>query len=130
MEEVCLGLTNPSCGAQVTQELLRGMFTTDFSQEQLDWVLSENLKFDRNSAANLLRDHCHHDWRTVIEGITVPSLVVGGRASMMPWQSQVWLSEQLPNAKLNIFEAKEGGQHFMFLENPAVFNKIICNFCQ
>ena len=130
VEEVCEGLSDPSCSAQVTQELLRGMFTAEFSQAQLDWVLGENLKFDRNSAAILLRDHCRHDWRAVIEGISVPCLVVGGRASMMPWQSQVWLSEHLPNAKLNIFEAKDGGQHFMFLENPAVFNKIICNFCQ
>ena len=130
LEEVCRNLSEPSSSVEVTKELLRGMFTTDFSEQQLDWVLTENLKFDRTSAANLLRDHCQQDWRVVIRNITIPSLVVGGRSSMMPWQSQVWLSDNLPNAKLNIFEAEEGGQHFMFLENPAVFNKVICNFCQ
>ena len=130
LESVCSALADADVGNSTTMDLLKSMFTDDFPRDQFDWVLSENLKFERSSAADLLRDHCHHDWRSVIKHIDVPSLVVGGKASLMPWQSQQWLSENIPNAKLALFEANEGGQHFMFLENPALFNKVICNFCQ
>ena len=130
LESVCAGLVDPKNYLQVTRNLLHSMFTDSFPAEQLEWVLSENFKFERTAAAALLRDHCNHDWREIIKTVTPPSLVIGGKASFMPWQSQQWLSENLPNAKLVLFEPDQGGQHFMFLENPAVFNKVICNFCQ
>ena len=130
LEAVCSSLIDPDAANAATINLLQSMFSEDFPRDQFDWVVTENLKFERASAAALLRDHCHHDWRSVITRIDVPSLVVGGKASLMPWQSQQWLSENIPNAKLALFEADEGGQHFMFLENPALFNKIVFNFCQ
>ena len=130
LDAVCGSLVDADANISTTIDLLKSMFTDDFPRDQLDWIVSENLKFERTSAAALLRDHCQQDWRSVIKRIDVPSLVVGGKASLMPWQSQQWLSENIPNAKLALFESDEGGQHFMFLENPALFNKVIFNFCQ
>ena len=130
LDEICVGLTNPVETSVVTNNLLRGMFTDNAPAQILDWVSAENLKLDRHAAAMLLRDHCRQDWRNVVKKIDVPCLLIGGKVSFMPWQSQQWLSENIPNAKLVLFDQDEGGQHFMFLENPAKFNKIICNFCQ
>ncbi|MGR8947127.1 MAG: alpha/beta fold hydrolase [Gammaproteobacteria bacterium] len=130
LNDICLGLGNPRDGKNVTKDLLSNMFTPNFPKDSLEWVLAENLKFNRNSAVELLRDHCLHDWRSTIKSIDVPSLVIGGKSSLMPWQSQRWISQNMPDAKLTLFEQDEGGQHFMFLENPAKFNNIIRNFCQ
>src|SRR6476619_4049285 len=30
------------------------------------------------------------DWRDLIPAINIPTLVVGGKASLVPWKSQVW----------------------------------------
>ena len=34
---------------------------------------------------------------------------------------QQWIADQIPGARVEIFEAEEGGSHFMWLENPAKF---------
>ena len=48
--------------------------------------------------------------------------VVGGRVSVVPWQSQAWVAEQIPGARLEIFEEEDGGNHFMFIEGHEKFN--------
>lgn len=130
LEDICSSLTSPVESSAVTNDLLRNMFTEQISTETIAWVSAENIKLERRAAASLLRDHCAQDWREVVKKIDVPCLVIGGKVSLMPWQSQQWLSQNIPSAKLVLFDQDEGGQHFMFLENPAKFNKIICNFCQ
>jgi non-heme chloroperoxidase len=129
VDELC-GRLRGKEAIQATRKLLRNMFTSAYTAEALDWVLSENLKLRRDAAAALLRDHCSHDWRETIKVIEVPCLVIGGEVSIMPWQSQHWIGEQIADAKVVLFNEHDGGQHFMFLENPKKFNKIICNFCQ
>jgi pimeloyl-ACP methyl ester carboxylesterase len=39
-----------------------------------------------------------------------------------------WAASQTPGARVEIFEEAEGGQHFMFVENPAKFNRILADF--
>ncbi|MEM7467196.1 MAG: alpha/beta hydrolase [Pseudomonadota bacterium] len=130
VSSITRGLCDEKSGVQTSRELLRGMFTEKFPAQKFEWVVSENLKMSRQSAAALLKDHCYRDWRSVIKNIHLPSLVVGGEESFMPWRSQQWISDNMPNAKLVIFKREERGQHFMFMENPAMFNKLICNFSQ
>ena len=45
-----------------------------------------------------------------------------------PLKSQEWIAKQIKGAKLEVFEAEEGGSHFMFLENPEKFNKVVGEF--
>jgi pimeloyl-ACP methyl ester carboxylesterase len=59
-----------------------------------------------------------------------PTLVIGGRKSYIPWRSQVWISQSIPDSKLEFFEAAEGGGHFMFIENPEKFNQQVLNFLE
>jgi pimeloyl-ACP methyl ester carboxylesterase len=47
---------------------------------------------------------------------------------VVPWQSQEWVAEQIPGARLEIFEEEEGGNHFMFIEGYEKFNAIVADF--
>jgi non-heme chloroperoxidase len=56
------------------------------------------------------------------------TFVIGGRVSAGPWKSVDWIARQIKGAKLEIFEEKEGGNHFMFVENPEEFYRIVKEF--
>ncbi|HIJ39662.1 MAG TPA: hypothetical protein HPP90_01090 [Deltaproteobacteria bacterium] len=68
------------------------------------------------------------DWRDVIPRLSLPTLVVGGRVSAIPWKSVEWTARQVKGSRLEIFEEDEGGNHFMFIENPSKFNRIVADF--
>jgi pimeloyl-ACP methyl ester carboxylesterase len=70
----------------------------------------------------------HSMGNSVIPNITLPTLVVGGRASVVPWKSQVWIQKQVRGSRIEIFEENEAGSHFMFMENPDKFNRIVREF--
>ncbi|MBD2073083.1 alpha/beta hydrolase [Phormidium sp. FACHB-592] len=53
---------------------------------------------------------------------------MSGRKSMIPWRSQVWIHQSIPNSELKIFEETEGGGHFMFIENSEKFNRRVLQF--
>ena len=78
--------------------------------------------------AALLYNHATQDWRDLIPRLALPTLVVGGRVSTVPWRSQAWVAAQVPGARLEIFEEEEGGNHFMFIEGHAKFNAIVADF--
>ena len=113
---------------EATADLLAGMFTAGVAREDLLWIAAENLKLPRVHAANLVYHHAIIDWRDVIPAIRLPTLVVGGHASIFPAHTQEWIAEQIPGAECVIFDAGEGGSHFMFYENPAKFNAVVNAF--
>ena len=115
-------------GAKTTEGFIGGMFTKGYSPSEVEWVVKQNLKMPREYAAALLYNHATQDWRKVIPRITLPTLVVGGRASVVPWKSQVWIQKQVPGSTIEIFEESEGGNHFMFMENPDKFNRVVRAF--
>jgi pimeloyl-ACP methyl ester carboxylesterase len=82
----------------------------------------------REHAATLLYNHSTQDWRDLIPRLELPTLVVGGRVSVVPWQSQEWIAGQVKGAHLEIFEEEEGGNHFMFIEGHEKFNGIVADF--
>ena len=115
-------------GVKTTEGFIRGMFTKQYPMDAVNWVIQENLKFPREYAARLLFDHATNDWRDLIPAINIPTLVVGGKASLVPWKSQVWVGSQIKGAQTEIFEENEGGAHFMFMENPEKFNRLVKAF--
>ncbi len=126
--ETAAGLSG-SDGAKTTDGLVRtAFFTKAFPAAKLDYVVQQNLKFPRPSAAKLLIDHCCQDWRDVIPRINIPAVVFGGEKSLFNPRSQQWIASQIPGAKAHIFAEAEGGSHFMFLENPAKFNSLVSEF--
>jgi non-heme chloroperoxidase len=82
----------------------------------------------RTFAGTLLYNLCHTDWRDVIPRINLPTLIIGGRASAMPWKSQEWIHRQIKGSQFEVFEEAEGGQHFMFIENPEKFNRLVMEY--
>ena len=119
---------NDSTDLASTVELLRGLFNPCYPEDSLRIVAEENIKFPREHASDLLRDTAFGDWRDVIERIELPTLVVGGETSMFPSASQQWISSKIPGSRLEIFTEAEGGSHFMFLENPDLFNAKVLSF--
>ncbi len=115
-------------GVKTTEGFIGGMFTKGYSRDEVAWAVRQNLKMPREYAAALLLNHSSQDWRHLIPRITLPTLVVGGKTSVVPWKSQVWVHNQIRGSRVEIFEESEGGNHFMFMENPEKFNRIVREF--
>jgi non-heme chloroperoxidase len=115
-------------GVETTRGFIGNMVTKAIPEEDKAWIIERNLRMPREHAATLLYNHSTQDWRDLIPRITLPSLVVGGRVSVVPWQSQAWVAEQIPDARLEIFEEEDGGNHFMFIEGHEKFNAIVADF--
>ena len=113
---------------ETTRRMLADMFSTQLADARMEWLLAENLKLPREHAAALLWDCALADWREVIGRIDVPALVIGGKASLVPWESQRWIAQQMPTAECHILEEAEGGYHFAFLERPNAFCDLIAAF--
>ncbi len=122
-----MGLRSDEANA-VTEGFVGGMLTKGIDPALKAWIIEENLKFPRVDAAELALHHISIDWRDVIQRITLPTLIFGGKVSHVPWQSQIWIHEQISGSQVEIFEEEEGGAHFMFLEGPEKFNKIVADF--
>jgi len=115
-------------GKTTTAALVSNMLTSAIAPEEKAWIIEQNLRLPRQYAAALMYNHCAQDWRDVIPRINVPTLIIGGKVSVVPWKSQVWIHEQIPNSELVLFEESEGGQHFMFIEGAAKFNEVVAAF--
>lgn len=60
---------------------ISSIFTASIPRDELEWIATENLKLPRQAAFDLLDDHALTDWSSVIQTITVPTFVVGDKAS-------------------------------------------------
>ena len=117
-----------SNGAAASAALVAGMKTPGMTDEDFSWIMKQNLKMLREHAATLLIDHAAADWRDVLPRITVPTLVIGGSASLFPTSGVEWITSQIPGAKLRIFSESEAGSHFLFWENASGFNATVYDF--
>ena len=113
---------------QLTRQIIDGMLTRHATSEVREWMVRCNLKMPRDFAATLLYNSNHTDWRDLIPRINLPTLIISGRASFMPWKSQEWIHRQIKGSQFEVFEEPEGGQHFMFIENPEKFNRLVMEY--
>jgi hypothetical protein len=58
----------------------------------------------------------------------LPTLIFGGKASIFNPLSQIWISQQIKNSGVHIFEEAEGGSLFMWIENPRKFLYLLRQF--
>ena len=125
--ETINALAGPN-GVETTRGFIGNMVTKSIPEADKEWIIERNLRMPRQHAATLLYNHATQDWRDLIPRLDLPTLVVGGRVSVVPWQSQEWIAEQVPGSRLEIFEEEEGGNHFMFIEGHQKFNDIVADF--
>jgi len=127
MYDTVNGLAGPN-GEETTRAVIGGMFTSAMSHDDREWIFQQNFLMPRECASALLYNHCTQDWSDLIPRIDIPTLIVSGRVSAIPWKSQAWIHKQIPGSKLEIFEEEEGGQHFMFFEGWKKFNQVVADF--
>jgi non-heme chloroperoxidase len=113
---------------QVTRQVIDRMVTRHATPEMKEWLVQCNLKMPPDLAGTLMYNHWHMDWRDVIPRINLPTLIISGRASIIPWKSQEWIHSQIKGSQFEVFEEAEGGQHLMFIENPEKFNQMIMEY--
>lgn len=111
-------------GKDFIRGFVASMFTPDISKDDMEWILKQNEKMSLEDKAALLLDHGSRDWRDVIRTIDIPTLVVTGRASLVPVDGSEWIA-MTTKGDCVVFEKEEGGSHFMFWENPNAFNEIV-----
>jgi non-heme chloroperoxidase len=113
----------------VTRQAIDGIMTKSATAQMKEWVVQCTLKMPRHLAGTLAYNHWHMDWRDLIPRINLPTLIISGRASAAaPWKAQKWIHGQIKGSQLEVFEEAEGGQHFMFIENPEKFNRMIMKY--
>lgn len=116
-----------SSGEEMVKKFIRSSFSDKTDEDTLLWVIQENLKPNRQHSAALLLNHMAQDWRDVIRTVKLPTLIITGELSKR-LASQQWIRDQIPGARLVVFSQEERGSHFMFLENPALFNQTVLQF--
>jgi non-heme chloroperoxidase len=113
---------------QVTRQNIDTMVTKHATSEVREWIVQCTLKMPRDLAATLVYNHAHADWRDLIPRINLPTLIITGRASIIPWKSQEWIHRQIQGSQFEVFEEAEGGKHFTFIENPEKFNRLVMEY--
>ena len=114
--------------AQIVPGLLDGMVTENITTEDKAWLLAENARMPGPLSAREFFTDILADWRDVPPRINRPSLYIAGEGSFIPVTATRWAAEQTPGARFESIPADEGGNHFMFIENPDRFNRLVADF--
>jgi pimeloyl-ACP methyl ester carboxylesterase len=128
LRSLCHSLADPESGERAIRRIVRATVSPNCAPDLVERIVTWNSRVDGRCAAGLLSNHAHHDWRPQIARIGLPTLVVAGRASLVPWTAARWVAGAIPGARLEIFEPHEGGSHQLTLENPAKFNGLLLDF--
>jgi non-heme chloroperoxidase len=87
------------------------------------WIVSEMLQVPAAIASTILVDQTLKDYRGALSELRCPTLVVFGRdPRVTPPEAGIWISEQIPGSRLEIFEHSS---HCPFLEEPDRFNEVL-----
>lgn len=110
--------------------LVRGiiplMFRKPLSNADFQWVFEEMTRAPEVVAAAILFDQSVRDYRPVVEGFPIPTLVCfGADETLQSVAAARQLTASMARAELVVFE--ESG-HCPFLEEPARFNEAVDRF--
>ena len=106
-------------------EFVPEMFMDERPAEELEMLISETQRIGANAGTCILLDQSLQDYRDVVGGHTLPTLLVWGRdEKAMSVASGEWLSAHQP-AKLVMFE-RSG--HCPMWEEPHGFNQVVAEF--
>lgn len=129
LQQILEGLRGPDA-VGVTTQMLQPMISQGLPAARFDHLAEQNLLMPRDLAAEMLYDHAFINWTNVIRRIHLPTLVIGAKASIIPWQGMIAIGDMIRGSKTVIFEADEGGSHFMFIENPTKLLTLLDEFLE
>ncbi|MBO1331825.1 alpha/beta fold hydrolase [Streptomyces sp. VRA16 Mangrove soil] len=115
-------------GEQARQDFVRGMFSGSTDPGILAFVAEEIRSTPAYAGVPLLFDHCAQDWRDMLPRVDVPTLVIACEGSHVSLDSQRYVAERIPGARLHVFPTDVASSHFPFLENPPAFNALVDKF--
>lgn len=117
-------------GQKYRYNFIHSLFSKTLPKEERDSILEASFRVPNRESAALFYSNAHQDWRDLLSRITIPTLLIVGRASLVSVASHEWSHQQIKDSQLVIFEKEEGGNHFSFLENPEKFNRVVDDFIQ
>ncbi len=108
-------------------------FTPGFIQNEPETyakALAGTLNYQYQAVNEVIFNHACNNYEQVLaRGIKKPSLLIGGRVSIVPWQTMEYQKKfHIPGTKVKIFEADQGGSHSMYIENYSLFNQYLNEF--
>lgn len=125
--DIINGLSN-GAEDQIIPGLIGHMITESINPDDKARLLAENARMPGPLSAREFFSDILADWRDVLPRINRPSLYIAGEASFVPMSATKWAAEQTPGARFEALGGHEGGSHFMFLENPDRFNRLVSDF--
>jgi len=110
----------------LVHEFVDGMFRASPSTATRAWVTREMLLPSPAAASAILFDQTLRDYRADLPGLTPPALICFGRdEKIMPVALGRHLADQMPDARLEIFEASG---HCPFIEERERFDSLLVEF--
>ncbi|WP_298773655.1 alpha/beta hydrolase [uncultured Shewanella sp.] len=117
-------------GEKYKYHFVHSLFSQTLNKEERELILAASFRVPNRESATLFYSNAHQDWRDLLPRISLPTLLIVGRASLVSVASQEWIHQQIKDSQLVVFEKEEGGNHFSFIENPKKFNRVVDDFIQ
>jgi pimeloyl-ACP methyl ester carboxylesterase len=106
--------------------VLEAFFAERPPEETVDRMYAEMMKTPTNVTVAMMEAMSAADYRDMLTDIDVPTLLAyGSQSEIFPGPLGEWLTEQIPNAELVMFESSS---HCPFWEEPERFNRELSAF--
>ena len=121
-----------SDSAQKRRSFEEQCFTPEFIAANPDLFIkikSGTLNYNYKVANEILFDHAFNNYSQILKkGIKKPALLIGGKVSIVPYNTMENQKKFFELPTIKIFEENEGGSHSMYIENYELFNTTLNDF--
>ena len=108
--------------------LIQEMFKNPLTGDEVKWLSGEMTRLPESVASAIFFDQSVQDYRSMLSSVSIPTLLCFGKDDkLVPIEAGEYLQKTLLNAQLVVFE---NSGHCPFLEEPALFNKVVDQFIQ
>jgi pimeloyl-ACP methyl ester carboxylesterase len=125
-------IVGPSESDAVRSAFELSCFTKKFVEQEPETyakALDGVLKYQYQAVNSVIFNHACNDYLNVVsKGLKRPALLIGGKVSIVPWQTMVYQKQFYTDAQVKIFEADQDGSHSMYIENYSLFNQYLNEF--
>lgn len=92
-------------------------------------IKSGTLNYNYKVANEILFNHAFNNYSQILKkGIKKPALLIGGKVSIVPYNTMANQKKFFELPTIKIFEENEGGSHSMYIENYELFNTTLNDF--